>query len=90
MPMSNKGLTKLVEECCELGQISSKKIAYMETDVHPDGKGSMELRLEDEVADVLAAIAFVIGKFGLNKQRIDQRATEKYETFTRWDKDENS
>lgn len=90
MPMSNNGLTKLIEECGEVTQIAAKIIAFPYTDEHPDGIGSMRARLENEVADVLAATAFVIGKFGLSKARIDTRATVKHALFTTWDKDENS
>ena len=65
MAMANKGLTKLNEELCELGQIAAKKTAYMDTDHHPDGE-SLKERMEDETADVLAAITFVVEKFDLN------------------------
>lgn len=82
--MDKKGLTKLIEECGELVQIAAKKSAYMDVDLHPDGKGSMKMRLEDELADVEAASQFVIDKFKLNEQRIQQRAIDKLMQFTLW------
>lgn len=84
MPMSNKGLTKLTEECGELIQIAAKKIAFMETDLHPDGKGSMRERLQEELADVAAASTFVAQQFGLDTEQIKQRAALKLHAFQTW------
>lgn len=89
MPMTANGLNKLMEECGELIQVCAKKAAYMHTDIHPDGS-SLSNRMVEEMADVWAAIMFVEHKLGLNSARIDSRAAEKYETFTRWDADINS
>lgn len=85
MAMSQKGLTKLLEELGELSQIAAKKIAYMETDEHPDGLGSMKARMEDEVADVVAAIMFVADKFDLDYEKMEDRVVLKYERFQKWD-----
>lgn len=85
MAMSQKGLTKLLEELGELGQIAAKKIAYMDTDEHPDGLGSMKTRMEDEMADVIAAIEFVVQKFDLSHHNIRNRTKVKYERFLKWD-----
>ena len=84
MTMSNNGLTKLIEECGELTQIAAKKIAYPDTDAHPDGNGSMKLRLEDEIADVMAAIALVCDIYGLDGDRILARGDQKRELFRKW------
>ena len=84
MTMAANGLTKLAEECGELIQIVSKKSAYIATDAHPDGKGSMRTRMEDEIADVAAASEFVVQNFELNRQRILSRTQEKLSTFRRW------
>lgn len=73
MPMHGNGLTKLMEECGELVQIAAKKSAYINTDRHPDGMGSLRTRLENEIADVLAACTFVISVFKLRQTRIDKR-----------------
>jgi NTP pyrophosphatase (non-canonical NTP hydrolase) len=85
MTMSNNGLTKLIEECGELTQIAAKKIAYPDTDAHPDGEGSMKERLEDEVADVMAAIAFVAEKFKLDEGRMFARGDAKRKLYQQWD-----
>lgn len=85
MAMDKKGLTKLVEECSELSQIAAKKMAYMDTDTHPDGNGSMNLRLEEEMADVLASIQFVSNKFGLSFEHISSRSKIKFLRFCEWD-----
>lgn len=82
--MHTQGLTKLIEECGELVQIAAKKQAFMNTDSHPDGKESMKVRLEEEIADVLAACAFVIENFNLHKIRIGQRKKIKLNTFRTW------
>lgn len=83
--MHNKGLTKLLEELGELVQIASKKAAFMDIDWHPDGKGSLKARLEDEIADANAAIAFVILKLNLNNNYIDERRNYKLNLYKEWD-----
>ena len=85
MSMHNKGLTKLQEECGELIQIAAKKAAYLETDTHPDGKGSLKRRLAEEVADVIAAAKFVQEKLELDGDFIMQRTEVKFARFKRWD-----
>lgn len=90
MPMTNKGLNKLMEECGELVQIAAKKAAYMHTDEHPDGAGSMVERLEDEIADVMAASLFVSIIMGLDWARIQKRRDKKVEQFAVWNEDPNS
>ena len=84
MAMSNKGLTKLSEECGELVQAACKKIAYMDRK-HPDGKGNMNARIEEEMADVRAACDFVEAKLGLNKKAIQKRRKMKLKRFNKWD-----
>lgn len=84
MTMSNNGLTKLIEECGELTQICAKKIAFMDTDIHPDGKGSMKERLSEELADVMAASKFVADNFELDMLSILARAEEKVAMFEKW------
>lgn len=79
--MFASGLAKLLEELGELSQIA----AYPNTDDHPDGAGSMRLRLEEEIGDVLAAIDFVSNKFRLNSRRILDRKAAKLERFKQWD-----
>jgi NTP pyrophosphatase (non-canonical NTP hydrolase) len=90
MTMSCNGLAKLLEECGELVQIASKKLAYFHTDQHPDGAGSLQERMEDEMGDVLAAITFCIFSFGLNAERIQARTKMKLERFMAWHEDSNA
>ena len=86
MTMSNKGLTKIVEECGELIQICAKKIAYMKEDFHPDGQ-FMRGEIEKEMADVLASIEFVAAKWNLNREVINNRMTHKLRLYNQWDKE---
>lgn len=93
MTMSNKGLSKLIEECGELSkelgelvQVAAKKLACMSTDEHWDGMGSLKERLENEIADVRAAAAFVVYKLGLDTARIKARSSDKIALFLKWDK----
>jgi NTP pyrophosphatase (non-canonical NTP hydrolase) len=83
------GLTKLIEECGVLVQIAAKKQAYFDTDAHPDGKGSMKRRLEEEMADVMAACVFVAEKFGLDDKFLETRMQKKLALFKSWDNDPN-
>lgn len=85
MPMCAKGMTKLIEECGELVQALGKKLAYYDTDEHPDGGPPLSRRLEDEMADVSAAIEFVADKLRLDWNRIWHRRGEKRERFEKWD-----
>jgi len=87
MTMTAGGLVKLIEECGELTQICAKKLAYYHTDTHPDDKGQMSGRIEDEIADVYAAAAFVMEKFKLNENRVIKRADEKLAKLKEWDAD---
>jgi NTP pyrophosphatase (non-canonical NTP hydrolase) len=77
-PLHRKGVTKLIEELHELGQVLAKKAAFMDTDDHPDGKGSLKLRLEDEAGDVLAAIAYCSDSLDICFENIDERSEKLY------------
>lgn len=85
--MAAKGLVKLVEELSELIQVAAKKIHYPHTDDHPDGLGSLTTRLEDEIGDAIAAINFVVSKFSLSKERIQERAAKKLNQYYEWDRE---
>lgn len=84
MPLVFNGLAKLVEECGELTQIAAKKMNYPDTDEHPDGKGSMKRRLEEEIADVLAAAKMVSEQYGLDDDFIVNRWQLKLSMFKKW------
>ncbi len=84
--MTANGLAKLIEECGELLQVAGKKLAYYHTNIHPDGEGALDVRLADEIADVLAACDFVRAHMldiDLNR-RIDGRRKEKFIRFQTW------
>lgn len=83
--MHNKGLTKLLEELGELSQIAAKKSAYINDYWHPDQKGNMHVRLEEEMGDVLAAIEFVRKKLFLDSVSIRKRKELKLELYEKWD-----
>lgn len=90
--MSNLGISKLVEEIgelqIELGQLQQalgKKLACMGTDEHWDGGPALSQRIEDEMADVTAAMILVRNKLDLDGERIYDRAKTKLDTFNAWD-----
>jgi NTP pyrophosphatase (non-canonical NTP hydrolase) len=83
-------LNKLMEECGELTQIAAKKNAYPNTDEHPDRKGSMKERLENEIADVVAACNFAIEAYCLDEERIVERTDVKFKLFELWDSENDT
>ena len=90
MPMTANGLAKLLEELGELAQVAAKKLAYFHTDEHPDSAGPLNERMEAEMADVAAAMAFVQQQFGLNGKAIENRACIKLALFQRWHADQSN
>ena len=87
MPMTANGLAKLLEECGELSQVAAKKLAYFDTDEHPDGAGLLTLRMQDEAADVVAAITFVAMQFNFDQEEFHARIARKLALFERWHAD---
>lgn len=77
------GIAKLIEECGEVIQICGKLIA---TGGRTDHWSGLDLReeLEDEMADVRAAIEFVMAYSNLDVRRIQDRAKMKYHLFEKW------
>lgn len=86
MTMTANGLAKLIEECGELLQVAGKKLAYFHTDEHPDNQGSLEARIGDEIADVMAACDFVRATMleAETNLDIDIRRDQKFARFKRW------
>ena len=96
--MAANGLVKLLEESGELQEavqllqmklgrlqrVVGKKLAYYHTDEHPDGKGSLKRRLEDELADVDAAVHLVAKLLELDEDYISTRVKEKFALFMSW------
>jgi hypothetical protein len=92
--MCAKGVAKAIEEIAEvqielnkLQQTLAKKLAYFHTDEHPDGKGPLNNRLEDEIGDAMGALDFAASKLGLHEGRIIARRKLKRDLFHRWDAD---
>ena len=90
MTMTANGLAKLLEECGELSQVAAKKLAYFHTTDHPDGAGSLNNRLQDEIADVIAACLFVANTFKLDVEVISDRRDRKLALFDQWHADRNN
>ena len=88
--MTANGLAKLLEELGELAQVAAKKLAYFDTNDHPDGAGPLNERMEAEMADVAAAMAFVQQQFGLNGVAIENRAYIKLALYQQWHADTNN
>jgi NTP pyrophosphatase (non-canonical NTP hydrolase) len=84
MAMTGKGLAKLIEECGELLRVAGKRLAYYTTDEHPDGGPPLAVRLEEEIADVIAAAKLVTQLHGLDAKRIAERSDAKLRTFLAW------
>lgn len=83
MAMALHGLAKLSEELGELQQVVGKKLAYPDVQSHPDGT-VLDNRLEDEMADVLAAIKYVTEELGLDDLIIERRTQAKFAQYRKW------
>lgn len=83
------GLSKLIEECGETLQVCGKLIATGGEREHWDGS-DLKARIEDEMADLLAATTFVTGMNGLDVTRMAARTREKIALFHKWHKEQGS
>lgn len=81
--LSGSGIAKLIEECGEVTQIAGKLLTYPDG-VHPDGKGDLYVRLEEEIADVLAAASAVMERLSLDRAKIEARREAKLRLFREW------
>lgn len=77
------GLSKLIEEAGELGQVAGKIIGLGHIGEHWDGT-ILKHRLEEEAADVQAAILFFSKHAGLSYPEIMTRTGKKLALFERW------
>lgn len=80
------GLSKLIEECGEVCQVAGKIIGNEGRPNHWDGS-NLPRRMEEELGDLMAAVAFVIQKNGLNADAICERTEKKLSLFERWHSD---
>lgn len=78
------GLAKLMEECGEVVQAGTKIIAANGEDIHWQNDLSLTGQLEDEIADVTAAIVFITENNPLDTDRITARANRKLKIFRGW------
>lgn len=78
------GISKLVEECGEVLQVAGKLMGTQGKVEHWDGEGPLNERLQNEMADVIAAIEFVIKHSGLDRQAVATRAAVKFDLFEAW------
>lgn len=77
------GLSKLVEEAGEVGQVIGKLMGTSGEIHHWDGSNLKEC-LEEEIADVIAAVLFVSKHNPLDNDRIDLRVQKKLALFEKW------
>jgi len=77
------GLAKVIEESGEFQRIAGKIMAvYGETDYF-DGSDLVR-PLEEELADIVAATAFMVQAAGLDSEFINNRAEQKLSQFIEW------
>jgi NTP pyrophosphatase (non-canonical NTP hydrolase) len=77
------GLSKLIEEAGEVQQVCGKLLGTGGEHAHWDGSNLRE-RLEDEIADLIAACRFVQDANQLDSVRIFERIGTKLATFHMW------
>ena len=77
------GLSKLVEECGEVVQVVGKLIGTAGATAHWDGS-NLKDRLLEEMADVTAAVRFVLEKNGMNVDAFERRVEFKLLRFNHW------
>lgn len=78
------GLAKLAEECGELLQVIGKIIAMGHMGYHPDGGKELSVRLNEELADVDAAMHFFRQHNILDDDAHRERRHEKMRKFKNW------
>ncbi|HYW90990.1 MAG TPA: hypothetical protein VFA95_00765 [Gammaproteobacteria bacterium] len=80
MSTTANGLAKLVEECGELQQIAGKALVRMDRE-SAGPAGSLRTRLQEEMADMLAAADFVAETLVLDREQIGARRLAKLHKF---------
>lgn len=78
-----RGLAKVIEEAGELTCVTGKLLAYPEGE-HPDGKGDLVKRLEEEIADLYAAMDYLVTYNKLDYYKIEERRKQKFDLFRSW------
>lgn len=80
------GLSKLVEECGEVTQVGGKIIGNDGALKHWDGS-NLKKRVQEELADLLAATDFFIVTNSLDDRAIQARRQRKLKRFIKWNKE---
>lgn len=83
------GLSKLNEEAGEVVQVIGKIMGTGGKSAHWDGAGDLKKRLEEEIADVMAACHFVMEHNQLDLAEIGRRALVKKARFDEWHKEQS-
>lgn len=83
------GLTKVNEECFELGQVISKIQAMGFIGRYWDGTDLSKLLLE-EVGDVEATLEYIKHHLNLDRGKIKARKKDKLKKYARWHKNVRS
>ena len=78
-----RGIHKVTEECGELLQVLGK-LGPFPSGNHPDGKGDLKDRLEEELADLQAACAYFAVINGLDTEKMKARTNHKIARFNHW------
>lgn len=79
-------LGKLQEELGECTAAAGRCVIQGFAGTEPETGVPNKVWLEDECADVLAAVDRAIARLGLDRNRIGARYTGKLDHFTRWDR----
>ena len=83
------GVWKRLEEAGEVVQVGGKLLGTDGVEEHWDGT-NLRTRLEDELADLAAAIEFVRSENHLDRERMAERTAAKLQTFRVWHRDEKA
>jgi len=81
------GISKLIEECSELVVVCGKLIQSRGERKH--WSGDLVDMMHDEIADVLAAIEWVVEHAMLDRDRIKARRNEKLLKYREWHEGQN-
>ncbi len=81
------GLSKLIEESGEVNQVVGKLIATGGKEEHWDGTNLRD-RMQEELADLIAACSFVVDVNNLDIKAVERRANEKLSMFRQWHKEQ--
>lgn len=78
-----RGIFKVLEEAGELIQDLAKLGPYP-VKKHPDGKGELLHRVEDEIADMYAALDYFVEVNNLNRVKLAARKNTKLALYKAW------